>query len=617
MLEIYYLAAERPALVSLYTTQREIVSYLGAILGRPNVSGRAASSFIANMSIASTGLEQGAKLGTKPMVFQYGYFANSMCLSVPNNGREILLLSSYDKGAVNVATGSTKSQGLMQMSHIPCSDPDATVATSALGFGNGDQENESFISCVSVDPTPGLGTTIMVGYSSGAVEIWKQSVSVSDPREAVCEAVAQCQVPSYPFYCGFGPCGELAVLLTVDDMYLMEWTGAKLSGIKMVEGSSADYWTRTRIKVVAAEWLNFHELLTMSENGQLWLSRRSEMGYWQRVAQYILVDRMPEESVFTSWISRIQYDGNGHLYVKMQGSHQLMQLKWDKKAVPVMTIVDLPMKDTGALVKPTKDDPDCAGSLKIADFVLEPYSSLLVVAVSDRSMVCVYNFPSMRFLHVIDPPKPYLKAGGMKFINAGSTSQAYLAIKWVEMSLELFQEQGNDFDVEQKVSHRRGSSLGRLTVVYSVQGGNIKPANWQDQTLADILAGSDNSVVTSHVRCPKNSIYRVREQYTSEPMPKLSIFRPTFPEKVVSGTKNTAMFEDAFAHRAQVFGRHLPKNDTRVFPMDRTYIIGSRKEAGPVEPRVFKRDEVPLGRDPDTRVYSMEEFSRRQRGGFQ
>ncbi|KAK1443747.1 hypothetical protein BgAZ_206230 [Babesia gibsoni] len=615
MVEMYYFTADRPALMDMNASQKEITSYISAILGYLRNLGQATSSAISNLSIASFLVRRGNQLSSKTMVLMYGYFCHSMSLTVSTGNRGLLLLSSYDKGTINIAFSRVKCEGLLQFTHITNLEADEGVTSYALGFEDKGPDEEAFVSCVTVDPSSGLGTTILLGYSNCVLEVWKESVCITDMREVLCEAVAQCRVASYPFYAAFGPSGELAIVLTVEDMLLVEWTGSAIVGVKLVDGSSSDLWTPTRIKILAAEWLNSHELLSLSENGELWLSRRSEMGYWQRIAQYILVDGIPKTSTLTSWISRMQYDGRGNLFIKMCGSHQLLQLKWDKKVTPVLTIVEFPVKDTGILSKPTKEELNGTGKLSIADFALEARSSLIAVTVSDRSLVCIYNYPSMRFSHSIEPPKPYLKVGGLKFLNSGKESQCYLAVKWVEMSLEIFQEL-DDFEIEHRRTNRGGKSIGRLTVVYSMFVSTIQEPDWQSKTLAEILAGSEENVVTSHLKGPKNSIYRRGQKYSTDIMPQLSIFRPTFPEKLVAGSTNSVMFDDAFSHRGQVFGRKLPKNDSRMFPMEGTHTSGTRGDQPHVESSLFMGNDLPRTHEAKTPIYSMEEFTRRKRVGL-
>ncbi|KAK1939485.1 hypothetical protein X943_000433 [Babesia divergens] len=618
MLEMYYLTSQRPALVSTNTCEKEIVSYLGTIFVYLLGLCHATSSAVSNLSIRSFSLNFGSKLGSKAMVFKYGYFSHSISLTPSTSNRGVLLVSSFDKGEINISFSRIASQGLLQMTHISAADSEPIITSHALGFDGRDCESGKFITCVSVDPMPSLGTTIMVGYSTGNVEIWKESISVTNLRDALCEAVAQCRVPSYPFYCAFSPCGEIALLLTIDDMYLMEWTGSSLTGIKIVDGSSADFWASTITKVLAAEWLNGHEFLSLAENGQLWLSRRSEMGYWNRIAQYILMDGVPMDAGLTSWISRMQFDGHDHLFIKMSGSHQLMQLKWDKKAMPDLTIVEFPVKELGvklnAATKEHAEGSRASGKLTVADFALEPTSALLAVVVSDRSMVCVYNYTNMRFAHVIDPPKPHLKVGGLKFLNEGNETQSLLAVKWVEMSLEIFQEDG-DLDIDHKVSRKKGDASVRLTVIYALSNGIMKPPSWQTQTLADILSGNDN-VTTSHNRGLKNTLFRRTDPLGGDVIPRLSIFKPTFPEKLITGSKNTTMFEDAFAHRGKVFGKHFPKNDNRIFPLETTHKVNSRADNPHLESAMFSRTELSRDREPNTPIYSMEEFTHRKRGGL-
>ncbi|CDR94066.1 hypothetical protein, conserved [Babesia bigemina] len=632
LVESYYFAAERPALVSMHTCARRIASSLGIIIVYAYRVCRATSSALARYAIATISEDRRRELGSKAMVFKYGFFAHGMAVGAPNASQELLIAAALDRGSINISFNHVAHRALLQLTRIDGCGPDAAVTSHALGFDDRLSDGAEFVTCVSADPMPGLGVTLMVGYSTGVVEIWKESVCMADLREALCEAVAQCKLPSYPFFCSFSPCGEIAVVLTVDDMYLMEWTGSSLSAIKLVDGSSADFWSATGARVLAAEWLNAHEIMSLSDNGQLWLSRRSEMGYWQRITQYILADSTPRDAGLTSWISRMQYDGRGLMFLKMHGSHQVLQLRWDKTAMPDLSVVEFPVREAGGRLGPrvpsaTSDPADAtiaadgrdprssANNVEVADFALEPQSSLIAIIVSDRSAVNVYSYPKMRCIHTLEPPRPHLKAAGIKFMATGSSSvEVFLAVKWVEISLEIFQEP-EDFDIDHKVASTRGAQSGRMTVVYALSSSALRSQNWQGQTLAEILSGGDN-MVTAHARPPRAISFRRNDGYGGETIPRLSVFRPTFPEDVLVGTKNSVMYEDAFSHRRQVFGRQYADGDGRALPFDKkTHAMAMRDSpllAGPA----FSKATLSRSPETDTHVYSMEEFTRRKRGGI-
>ncbi|GBE60747.1 hypothetical protein, conserved [Babesia ovata] len=632
LFESYYFAAERPALVSLHTCARGIASSLGIIIVYVYRVCRATTSALSRYAIATISDDRRRELGSKAMVFKYGFFAHGMAVSASNTSQEVLIAAALDRGSINISFNHVAHRALLQLTRIDGCGPDAPVTSHALGFDDRLSEGTEFVTCVSTDPTPGLGVTLIVGYSTGVVEIWKESVCMTDLREALCEAVAQCKLSSYPFFCSFSPCGEIAVVLTVDDMYLTEWTGSSLSAIKLVDGSSADFWSATGARVLAAEWLNAHEIMSLSDNGQLWLSRRSEMGYWQRITQYILADSPPKDAGLTSWISRMQYDGRGLMFLKMHGSHQVLQLRWDKSAMPDLSVVEFPARETvgrlgGRIPSATSDSADTmtaadgrdlrnsANNLAVADFALEPQSSLIAIIVSDRSAVNVYSYPKMRFLHALEPPRPHLKAAGLKFVaTRSSTVEVFLAVKWVEISLEIFQEP-EDFDIDHKVASTGGAQSGRMTIVYALSSSVLRSQNWQGQSLAEILSGGESSV-TAHARTPRSVSFRRNDGYGGETIPRLTVFRPTFPEHLLGGTKNSVMFEDAFSHRRQLFGKQYADGDDRVLSFDGKMQAMGRRESPLLGGSAFSK--APLSRSPetDTHVYSMEEFTRRKRGGI-
>ncbi|GFE54924.1 branched-chain alpha-keto acid dehydrogenase subunit E2, putative [Babesia ovis] len=602
LVESYYLAADRPALVSLQTTLRSVAEALGAVVIYTYRVCRATSSALSKYAIATLSLDTLPTLGTKAMVFKYGYFAHGMDVKVGTKNNGVLIADALDQGSINLSFERVAYRGLLQLTRLYDRPSDEAVCSRAVGFDNNHGDDNRFITCVAVDPMPCFGSTIMVCYSTGEVEIWRETVSMTDLRDALCEAVAQCKLQSYPFYCAFSPAGELAVVLTVDNMYLMEWNGSSLSGVKLVAGSTADLWSTTRSRVLAAEWLNIHEILSLSDKGELWLSRRSEMGYWQRTTQYILRESMTKDVGLTSWISRMQYDTRGLLFVKMFGSHQLLQLKWDKSAMPDVSILEFPPRDTLGKPRAVQDNRD-ASTVMVADFALEQHSSLIAIVLSDRSMVYIYSYPNIRFMHAIGPPKAQLRVGGVKFVTAGAaTPEAYLAIKWVEVSIEIFQQQ-DDFDIDHKLLHSKTEQSARVTVVYAVTTGSIQVKDWKGKTLADILA-RDESEVTVHSSQNKLGPFRRYGANMLEPLPRLSVFRPTFPDKLPGGTKNTVMFEDAFSHRKLAFGKQLVNGDSHTFPLDGGASLVSRRA------NELLRGDV----DAETPVYTMEEFSRRKRG---
>ncbi|ORM40930.1 uncharacterized protein BXIN_1713 [Babesia sp. Xinjiang] len=606
LLESYYLAAERPANLSLHTAIRKITTSLGAVINYTYRMCRATSSALSKYAIVNISLDKRYELGSKTMVFMYGYFAHGIDINLGTNNNGIFIADAIDHGIINLPFGPLAHRTLVQLTRTYGKNTEITISSHTIGFEKEPVDGKEFITCVAIDPAPCFGNTLMVAYSTGTIEIWKESVSMTDLSEALCEAVAQCNVPSYPFFCKFSPSGEIAVLLTVDDMYLMEWNGSSLSGIKLVEGSSADFCTKTKSKVLAAEWINVHEILSLSDKGELWLSRRSEMGYWQRNTQYILVEALPKDVGLTSWISRMQYDGRGILFLKMFGSHQIWQLKWDKTAMPDISIVDFPARESVGKFKTTQqsnihEQRTDAGNVSVADFALEPHSSLIAVVVNDRSVVYVYSYPNIRFLHAVGPPKPHLKVGGLKFVTSGcKAAEAFLAVKWVEISLEIFQEQ-EDFDVDQKMANGRTQQSIRITVLYSLSSSSIQPQDWKGKTLADILSNNE-SEVTTYARKPKTWGFRRFGFTDTGSVPKLSVFRPTFPQKVPEGPKNTIMFEDAFSHRGHIFGKHLLRNGACAFKTEKPSQVSRLVENMPDATAV----EAP--------VYSMEEFTRRKRG---
>ncbi|EDO06587.1 hypothetical protein BBOV_II006370 [Babesia bovis T2Bo] len=587
LFESYYLAAERPALLDMQTTLNALVQSILTGLKYTYRLCRCTSSRY-RRAIASISLDNATELGTKKIVFKYGYFGHGLDIKVGMKSNGVLIAEALDQGSINVSYEKVVHRGLLQLTRAYETPMETT--SHALGFDNGHADANRFITCVSMDPMPCFGSTILLCYSTGEAEIWKESVSMTELREALCEAVAQCKLQGYPFYCAFSPAGELAVVLTTENMYIMEWNGSALTGIKLVNGTSADIWTRPTSNVLAAEWLNIHEILSLTDHGELWLSRRGEMGYWQRITQYILRESLPQDVGITTWISRMQYDTRGLLYLKMYGTDQLLQLKWDKTPLPELISVELPPRESGTRLKTNAQKSD---SVPVADFAIEQHSSIMAVVISDRSMVYVYTYPNPKFMHAVGPPKPHLKVGGLKFVTAGNNTNpnAYLAIKWVEIGIETF-KQRHDYDIDHRIE-RKHEQCARVTVLYAINTIHTPQKDWSEQSLADILSESD---VTMYPIKHKQTFLRRHGLGVPEPVPRLSVFRPNFPDKIPGGTQNNVMFRDAFAQRRHIFNKHATNTD-----------LGTTG----ISQRSLDKD-----LHPETPVYSMEEFARRKRATF-
>nr|BAN65014.1 hypothetical protein [Babesia bovis] len=314
------------------------------------------------------------------------------------------------------------------------------------------------------------------------------------------------------------------------------------------------------------------------------------MGYWQRITQYILRESLPQDVGITTWISRMQYDTRGLLYLKMYGTDQLLQLKWDKTPLPELISVELPPRESGTRLKTNAQKSD---SVPVADFAIEQHSSIMAVVISDRSMVYVYTYPNPKFMHAVGPPKPHLKVGGLKFVTAGNNTNpnAYLAIKWVEIGIETF-KQRHDYDIDHRIE-RKHEQCARVTVLYAINTIHTPQKDWSEQSLADILSESD---VTMYPIKHKQTFLRRHGLGVPEPVPRLSVFRPNFPDKIPGGTQNNVMFRDAFAQRRHIFNKHATNTD-----------LGTTG----ISQRSLDKD-----LHPETPVYSMEEFARRKRATF-
>ncbi|AFZ79555.1 hypothetical protein BEWA_024040 [Theileria equi strain WA] len=509
----YYLA-NAPTSLNIYNAERAIVTSIRRFLG-------SFQSFANMCSLASSvDVETGRTLpSTRSMVFNYCYFGNSLAIHSGANG--VLVFTGLDKGNLDLSDEKVECKGSLQVSRVVHDGssrgfadgtrlrdikgdsgmilPTSTITTSSVNTGvvslaNTLGEREPFITSVSTSPMCSFGTLLLVTFSDGTLELWKESVSLSNFTDRIWSSIGASKTSGYPYYSLFSPSGELALVITTEGTKLLTCPG--LEALNIADGSSSHLWSGSlwstpNYKIVAVAWINNHEFLSLTEHRHLMLTRKSDPGFWNRVAHFDLqgIDVSLDKAGIGS--TRLQIDGAGRVYLLMQNSLQVVRLTWHDHETPECIVLKLESKDLliheyESMHKASlEEEKDVPANLSVYDLTIDAVNDLMAIIVSERRMVCIYNLQSMRLLHVLKPPKSQLKAMGIKFLQKGGI----LAVRWVAISLEVMEgmldEEYKEFEIE------HSAILGdlpypRCTLVYKVSGTAKRV---MEDCFADIIAG--------------------------------------------------------------------------------------------------------------------------------
>ncbi|KAK2195512.1 Quinoprotein amine dehydrogenase [Babesia duncani] len=571
LFELYYIASERPPLLTLHCIERKIASI---VFGGINYLWRCIRVAFTTLSFSSSSSRTviNFKHLDRDVVFDYCYFGHCLVAAPASNNRGILLCTGLEDRASKVTHNRMRCHGLLHLTFVSPGDIEPLVNSSAMGFTLPEGTSEDFVSCISLDPSNELGIVFLVCFSSGRIEIWKETINVSELTESVWESVAWTRVHAYPLFCKFNPAGEIALVLTTTSLYVVEWDGMDLKCVKIVNGECSDFWSSRGDDVAAVEWLGPLEFVSLTHTSQLLLSRRCESGHWRRVAQFNLQDVLSEWTFDRQCgISRLQYDGKSQLFIKMSGTSQLLHLKWTQREIPDCTILELTGK---GIIKSNK-------YVEVADFCFCTNTGLLALVIRDRTCVLIYSGDNMRFLERVDPPKTNLRVFGISFVGHITSGITYLAVKWVAIPLELMEESFYEFDPQ--LFREKISASRRCTALYKFATGLYKNTNWSNQTLAEILANKEMEPETRTILEPPSALFSGprwdKESVTR--LPKLTLQEPDIPKKITgfksSGTSSSLSNRHGFMKRNTTLladDLKLGKSPTELFPdSERVYSI--------------------------------------------
>lgn len=497
-----YHLSNAPTSLAVRNAERQVVAALRRFFG----------GFQSLPSLVHLKVGEATLPGTRSMVFDYCYFGNSLAVHSGSNG--VLVFTGLDKGNLDLSDEKVECKGSLQVSRVINDGtsrgfPEGAkfrdekikervdhLPTSVIGTSSGAallagayKEREPFITSVTTSQMCSFGTLLFVTFSDGTLELWKESVSLSNFTDRIWSSIGSTKINGYPYYSLLSPSGELALVVTTEGTSLLTCPG--LEAVRIADGSSSHLWSglwsTPNYKIVAVEWINNHEFLSLTEHRHLLLTRKSDPGFWKRVAHFDLqcIDVASDEAGIGS--TRLQIDGTGRVYLLMQNSVQVVRLTWHDHETPECIVLKLTSKDLlihgyDAVLK------DTAADLSVYDFTIDPVNDLMAVVVSERRLVCIYNLQSMRLVSLLKPPKSQLRAMGVKFLKKGGI----LAVRWIAISLEvmegLLDEEYKEFEIEHSPI-LEDLPYPRCTLVYKVSGTTKRVI---EDCFADIIAGQTN-----------------------------------------------------------------------------------------------------------------------------